>query len=191
MWAWRVIGRNRLINGGVINHKRGAAVPKSPQQKSRWPIRLSQHAPTRPVSNNCPLGVSQRRSSAGRPAQGQGRVATTGEEGVRLVWSFRRLPTTTMTTSAGTARHITGRSSMAMGKRAFVASLESYHTHESRWARLLLRTQTHHDRSPRGSAHVQPRRVWLCHRTGALLPRSQSHTRVHADTPNSAHPFIR
>ena len=77
------------------------------------------------------------------------------------------------------------------GETRFCSIARELSPHESRRARPLLRTQTHHDRSPRGSAHVQPRRVWLCHRTGALLPRSQSHTRVHADTPNSAHPFIR
>ena len=144
----------------VINHKRGAAVPKSPQQKSRWPIRLSQHAPTRPVSNNCPLGVSQCRSSAGRPAQGQGRVATTGEEGVRLVWSFRRLPTTTMTTSHPLRQ-----------RERDSSSKQSYITNARRRRSLGSSSSshsTHHNRPPRGSAHIQPRRVWLCHRTGAL-----------------------
>ena len=77
------------------------------------------------------------------------------------------------------------------GETRFCSLARELSPHESRRARPLRRTQTHHDRTPRGSAHVQPRRVWLCHRTGALLPRSQSHTRVHADTPNSAHPFIR
>ena len=40
-----------------------------------------------------------------------------------------------MTTSRGYRRHITGRSSV-MGKRAFIASLESYH--RSRIAKLVL-----------------------------------------------------
>ena len=41
----------------------------------------------------------------------------------------------TMTTSRGYRRHITGRSSV-MGKRAFIASLESYH--RSRIAKLVF-----------------------------------------------------
>ena len=67
-----------------------------------------------------------------RAPQGRGGLQPPGEEGVRLVWSFRRLPTTTMATSHPLFAFFTAQypgQCQAMGKGPFIeAELHYKHT---------------------------------------------------------------
>ena len=70
----------------------------------------------------------------------QGRVATTGEEGVRLVWSFRRLPTTTMATSHPLFAFFTAQypgQCQAMGKGQFIEAELHYKRTKAKVAGLV------------------------------------------------------
>ena len=99
----------------------------------------------------------------------------------------------TMTTSRGYRRHITGRSS-AMGKRAFVASLESYH--RTRVAGLVLffalklitiaRRVVRRAYSPGGSGYAIARaRFYHAAIARARFYHAASRTRAYTPTPQT------
>ena len=169
-----------LSMGG--NQPQGGRVPKSPQQNQDGLYacpNTPQHARYPTTAHWAFLSAVLAQGPVGAKGRGGGGgVQPTGEggPGVRAVvgWSAclgGRLPTTNMTTSRGYRRHITGRSSV-MGKRAFIASLESYH-------RSRIACSSSSARSSSSSSLAVPRSA----RTLRVDPAMPSHGRTSTAPP--------